>query len=68
VSSEKINAYSHDTTIEILHRDDDPTSWIVSSYQKKFGFKFRRKEYRFIDGEQAAQFAGELKEGPLTVE
>jgi len=68
VFSTKKFSYNPDTTIEVIHTADDPTSWRVRQYQKKFGVKFHLREYRFIDGQQAAQFATDLQRGPLIVE
>jgi hypothetical protein len=68
VSLTKIVSQNPDSTVEVIHTSEDPTSWRVRQYRKKFGIKFHLREYRFIDGQQAAQFAVDLQRGPLVVE
>jgi len=47
--------------IELIHRDSNPTVWIVRRSKKHLWFKKQISSAWFIDGEQALSFANEMK-------
>ena len=47
--------------IEFIHRDSDPTTWIVRRSTKFLCFRKQISSNRFIDGEQALAFAEQMK-------
>ena len=47
--------------IEVLHRDDDPSIWIVRCWKKSFWFKKRVSSDWFINMQQAFAYADEMK-------
>jgi len=47
--------------IEFIHRDSDPTTWIVRCWKRFLWFRKQISSTRFIDGEQALAFAEQMK-------
>ncbi|HUI30609.1 MAG TPA: hypothetical protein VLX91_10360 [Candidatus Acidoferrales bacterium] len=52
---------ARDCFVELIHRDADPTSWIVRRWTKFMWFKKRVSSDWFIDERQALEFANEIK-------
>jgi len=52
---------ARDCFIELVHRDADPTSWIVKRWTKFMWFKKQVSSHWFIDERQALAFANEIK-------
>jgi hypothetical protein len=52
---------AHNCSIELIHRDNDPSTWIVKRWKKFFWFKKRVSSDWFNDEQQALAFANEIK-------
>ncbi len=50
-----------DCFIEVLHRDADPSTWIVRRWKKILWFKKRISSDWFINRQQAFAYANEMK-------
>jgi len=51
-----------DCFIELIHRDSDPTVWIVRRSKKNLWFRKQISSDWFIDGQQAMSFARKMKQ------
>lgn len=47
--------------VELIHRDSDPSSWIVRRWTKFLWFKKPISSHWFNDERQALEFAGDIK-------
>ena len=55
--------HTEDCFIELIHRDSDPSSWIVRRWKKFLWFKRRLSSDWFNDRQQALAFVDETKRG-----
>jgi len=47
--------------VKVIHRDDDPVSWLVHVYEPAFLFKKKVMSKIFNSGEEAKRFVEKLK-------